>query len=96
MVKVTIEADGKVEIFEGDCFCGFLMNYKDDKVDAEKIVWGKINYHNAVQSLLTLWKILLEVRAKGNKDLKEALRDVLILKLRTLDLDGGGADGGKD
>ena len=96
MVKVTVEADGKVETFEGDCFCGFVMNYKDDKVDAANIVCGKINYPNVVQSLLILWKILLEARTKGDKDLKEMLRAALIMKLSTLDLDGGGADGGKD
>lgn len=96
MVKVTVEADGKAETFEGDCFCGFLMNYKDDKVDAANIVCGKINYPNVVQSLLILWKIILEARTKGDKDLKEMLRAALIMKLSTLDLDGGGADDQKD
>lgn len=95
MVKVTIEADGKVETYEGDCFCGFLMNYIDDKVDTTNIICGKTNYPNAVQSLLILWKILLEARTKGDKDLKEMLRAGLILRLRTLDLDGG-ENGGKD
>ena len=89
MVKVTIEADGRVETYEGDCFCGFLMNYKYDKVDSTNIVCGKFDYHNAVQSLLNLWKIHLEERANGNKDLKEMLRKCLMLRIRTFDLDGG-------
>lgn len=96
MVKVTIEADGKVETLEGDCLCGFVMNYAGDKVAVENILIGETNYPNAVHSLLILWKILLEASTRGNKDLKEALREALIMKLSTLDLDGGGADGGKD
>lgn len=96
MVKVTIEAEGKVETIEGDCFCGFLIIHKNENVEAANVMCGKINYNNAVQSMLHIWKMLLEVRAKGDKDLKEILRQGLILRLRTLDLDGGGADGGKD
>lgn len=34
-------------------------------------------------------KVTIEARTKGNKDLKEMLRKCLMLRIRTLNLDGG-------
>ncbi len=87
MVKVTIEADGKVETLEGDCFCGFLLNYKDNKTYVYEKACGYINYPNATQAILHLWKTILKERSKGDKDIQEMRRQGLILRLRTLDLD---------
>ena len=87
MVKVTIEADGKVETFEGDCFCGFLLNYEDNKTNVYEIACGYINYPNATQAILNLWKTILKERSKGDKDIQEMRRQGLILRLRALDLD---------
>ena len=96
MVKVTIEAEGKVETLEGDCFCGFLIIHKNENVEAANVMCGKIKYNNAVQSLLHIWKMLLEEITKGDKELKEMLRADFVMKLSAVDLDRGGADGGKD
>ena len=87
MVKVTIEEDGKVEAFEGDCFCGFLLNYEDNKTNVYEIARGYINYPNATQAILNLWKTILKARSNGDKDIQEMRRQGLILRLRTLDLD---------
>lgn len=95
MVKVTIEADGRTETLEGDGFCGFLIIHKNEKKEAANVMCGKINYNNAAQSLLHIFKMLLEARTKGDKELKEMLRADFVMKLMAVDLDGGGTDSGK-
>lgn len=72
------------------------QEFLNGKVEAANVMCGKINYNNAVQSLLHIWKMLLEVKTKGDKELKEMLRAAFVMKLSAVDLDGGGTDGEKD